>query len=273
MQHSQPDDLTPRLERVAGPPDRVNRLRYRRDERSDALATQLGPHVDAHLVTYRELLDTLDGWHTRWVEETTLNPVGTDRIAACWQMAGRCIGLARALVDLAALGYCAELAPLVRSLHEANRLLIAFAEPEGSNALRRWLAGKQVRAGEIREAIEQAEIARAQLVTDVELAPTVELSRRMHGRLSQADHHDRAWVQDAVIADERRMATGPHPDAARRAAYVGWAGTLVEETVSDVGVTLGALLQGEGFYMAHVKPLLQALEAVRKEFPLTRLTP
>src|SRR5687767_11697715 len=95
----------------------------------------------------------------------------------------------------------------------------------------------------MRGVIEQAEaeVAETARESGVKLPATVELSRTIHGRLSQADHHDRPWVEDAVLSDLRLMAVGPHPDPRRRAAYVAWAGMLVEETVGDIGHTLNTL--------------------------------
>ncbi len=65
--------------------------------------------------------------------------------------------------------------------------MLGFTEREGEAALRRWLNGQQVRAGEMRGVIEQAEaeVAETARESGVKLPATVELSRTIHGRLSQ----------------------------------------------------------------------------------------
>jgi hypothetical protein len=53
----------------------------------------------------------------------------------------------------------------------------------------------------------------------------------------------------------------------RRAGYVAWIGTLVEETVMSVGVALAVFFQ-KSFYYGNVTPVLEAIEAIRRECPI-----
>jgi hypothetical protein len=62
------------------------------------------------------------------------------RPAATWQMAGRCIGIARLVCDALELGYTAECCTLRARCTSADRLADIFPLPEGTDLVRKWLA-------------------------------------------------------------------------------------------------------------------------------------
>jgi hypothetical protein len=59
--------------------------------------------------------DTLEEFHQRIADTTNLDLVGDTRPSAVWQVAGRCISLARAGVVLLRAGFTAEAVVLTRT--------------------------------------------------------------------------------------------------------------------------------------------------------------
>ena len=268
----QNDDLNPELRRRELPTE-VMRARQEYAARATRAEEVLRPRVEAHISTCRMALDALDAQHQRVAGATDLDLVGDTRPAAIWQMAGRCIGLGRALLDLLRLGYCGETIVLARAIHECTRLLSVFGEQGEDELLRKWLADEDdewVKPGEVRKAMERADERMAQAMREAgvdAIQSQVPQSRTMYDYLSRAGHSRRVSVQDSVENDLRRMATGPHPNPVRRAAYVGWGGAVIEEITLFVGEALAPFF-GDGFYEKQIKSLLQSYQAIRQAAPL-----
>jgi hypothetical protein len=92
-------------------------------------------------------------------------------------------------------------------------------------------------------------------------------TRQIYDVLSRIAHTRRSGTTDAVAAELRTMATGPHPDPAIRADYVEYAGHVIEEGVLIVGDALGRFY-GPGWFAEHVKLLIDAIGAARTVTPI-----
>jgi hypothetical protein len=170
--------------------------------------------------------------------------------------------VARALVDLLDGGYTTQTFPMMRSIHESNRLLSAVADVEEEEIAERWIADKEVKQSEAREAEQrQADrIAEQMKAAGVELPPEVQQPTRMVYRgLSKAAHHQRSVVDEAIDFDARAMIYGPDPRTARRVEFVIFAGTLIQEVLLKVGDAL-CVLWGPGFHDGHLRPMLERFQ-------------
>jgi hypothetical protein len=140
-------------------------------------------------------LDFLGTTHQWIADEFGFDLEGETRAAAIWAMSGRCLGIARFMLDGLALGYTAEVLHLARAEQEASRLAEIFGTDEGTELLRKWLADEGdewVRPGEVRKADEAYEKRLAAAMNEAglsEIPPTAERSREIYGEHSQAAHH------------------------------------------------------------------------------------
>jgi hypothetical protein len=224
--------------------------------------------IDGHLAAFRMALDSLEEAHQEIADRFDLDLIGNTRPAAMWQMTGRCIGIARLIVDALAIGYTAEVLHLGRALHEADRLLDAFGDPDEVPLLQTWLADEQwVRPAHGREAEARFEQRLGEAMTAEgrdELQRTEEKTRRVYALYSEATHHRRRWVQDAVAPELRTMLRGPTTVWVRRAMTTATMAAVIEETVMSVGNALERL-HGPGWYDVHVKPYIASFAALRTE--------
>jgi hypothetical protein len=194
------DDLSPRVTARRLPP-RIARNRHLQAASDAAVRERFEQAIAAHVAARRTALDALANAHQALADESNLDLTGDTRPAAVWQMIGRCLGIARAMLDLLALGYMAEVLHLGRALHEAARLLAAIGDPEEDPLLRKWLAGKYVTPSEVRKAEQRYEerLATAMVAEGkADLPRTETLTRQIHRHLSQAAHHQRPAVQGDV---------------------------------------------------------------------------
>lgn len=186
-------------------------------------------------------------------------------------MSGRCIGIARLVLDAVALGYTSEHLILIRSLHEADRILDVFCDPAESGLLARWLADERtIKPSESRKAEQRFEERLGEWMTEVglpELARTEQPTRELYGKYSEAAHHRRAYVQELVSSPLRQMLRGPATAWERRAVAVGVASAAVEEAVESVGSGF-AFFYGVPWYAQNIKPYIESFEALRIAQPL-----
>lgn len=131
------DDLTPPLKRT-GLPAGIRRNREEQRRRDAADRARFESAVDAHIAAHRMALDFLMETHQWIADEYDFDLAGRTRQAAIWALSGRCLGVARVMLDALALGYTAEVLHLARAEHEASRLAEIFGEEEGTDLLRRW---------------------------------------------------------------------------------------------------------------------------------------
>lgn len=274
LENPLPDDELnrPLVPFADGLPAEVEEARRKRNAVDAEMRATYEPRIEAHLDMHRRAIRFLDETH-RWVaDRIDFDLKGDTRLVALWQMAGRCIGIARLILDSLALGYTAEVMHLGRAVHEANRLLNVFHLLNEDALLRRWLAGKYVSPGECRQAEERFDkhLARVMLERGEEPMSTVrgEKSRTMYSDLSEAAHHRRRWTEDAVFPDERMMLTGPTGDFYRRAATAARLLLVVEETVIGVGDAISQVVPQTSWYESNVQPYLDGFESLREGQPL-----
>jgi hypothetical protein len=109
--------------------------------------------IRAHLDAYDAALTELEEGHRFVADETDLELDAKTRQAAMWLVTGRCVGLARASHDLVSTGYTFEAVPVLRSLHEAARLLSLLGHRGEDAIVERWLKGRHVGRGDIMAAV------------------------------------------------------------------------------------------------------------------------
>ena len=263
------DDLMPRPNR-RDLPNAVRRNRETQAATDERDRERFEAAVEANITAHRLALDTLERAHQRLADELDFDLTGDTRLAAVWQLAGRCIGIARLMLDAFELGYTAEVLHLARALHEADRLIEIFTVPEEEDLLRRWLAGEWVRPGEVRAAEERFEQRLEEAMCAAGLPPlrrTNELTRTVYSEHSEAAHHRRRWTQDAVISPLRTMIRGRTTHWLRRAGTTAALLPVVEECVMAIGSGL-AVFYGPDWYERQVKPLLESFAAVGEAQPL-----
>lgn len=254
-------------------PREVEAARSARLQAKAPLKAVYEPRIKAHIDIHRRALAFLSESH-QWIADTfDFDVQGNTRLVAVWQMAGRCIGIARLMLDSLELGYTAEVLHLGRALHEASRLLNVFHMVNEDDLVRCWLAGEYVSPSDCRQAEERFDgfLAEAMKARGEEPMPTRrgEKSREVYGHLSEAAHHRRRWTEDVVFAQERIMFTGPTDDYHRRAATVGSLLPVVEEAVIGVGDALAQVVPQPTWYAECVQPLLDGFAALRDSQPLS----
>jgi len=124
-----PDELNPCVAARKLSP-RIARNRLEQSARNAADGAHLEQPIAAHVMARRIALDMLVATHQALADGCDLDLTGSTRPAAVWQMAGRCLGIAQALIYLVEQGFTAEVLYLGRALHEATRLLSALGDPE-----------------------------------------------------------------------------------------------------------------------------------------------
>jgi hypothetical protein len=266
-------DLNPPLTPAELPPQVLGN-RQAQAANEEVHKRRLEPRIDAHIAAHALALDFLEQTHQAIADRSDLDLIADTRPAAVWQMAGRCIGIARLILDALQLGYAGEVVHLARALHEADRLLEMFEMPGEADLLRRWLADEDdswVRPWEARAAERRFEerLAEAMLAAgEKEIESTLERTRDIYDKHSQAAHHRRRWTQDAVSAPLRSMIRGRAATPwVRRAATTASLVSVVEETTISVGDALSHF-QSAGWYEDQVKPFIQSFEALRQTVPL-----
>jgi hypothetical protein len=265
---AQPEPLRIKPRRL---PAYVERKRARQAATDTADRERYKTPIDAHLAAQRMALDGLEHAHQHLADGYDFDLVADTRPAAIWQMSGRCIGIARLVLDAVALGYTSEHLILIRSLHEADRILDVFCDPAESVLLERWLADERtIKPSESRKAEQRFEERLGEWMTDEglpELPRTEQPSRDLYSKYSEAAHHRRAYVQDLVSSPLRQMLRGPATTWERRAVAVGVAVAAVEEAVESVGGGL-AFFHGAPWYQQNIKPYIESFAALRRARPL-----
>jgi hypothetical protein len=98
----------------------------------ELIAAILQPRFDGHILASQTAIDALIDAHRQIVDRTDLDLDAETRPLAVWELAGRCLALATALLDQLRLGYGPETVGTMRVLHEAvNLLMVAVDEEEG----------------------------------------------------------------------------------------------------------------------------------------------
>ena len=185
-----PDELNPRVTARKLPP-RIARNRLEQASRDATDRARLQQPIAVHLLARRIALDALATAHQALADGCDLDMTGSTRLAAVWQMAGRCLGIAQALICLVEHGFTAEVLHLGRALHEATRLLSALGDPNEDALLRKWLAGEYVSPGTVRAAEERYEERLAAAMAAEgrsELPRTGPVTKKIYTKMSEAGH-------------------------------------------------------------------------------------
>ncbi len=264
-----PDQLNPRVT-ARRLPQRIARNRVEQAARDAADRARLERPIAAHLTARRLALDALAHAHQALADGSDLDLTGRSRPAAVWQMAGRCIGIARALISLIDQGFSAEVLHLGRALHEASRLLSALGNPDEDELLCKWLDGDYVSPGVVRGAEQRYEerLAAAMIAEGKqELPRTGPVTKHIYAKMSEAAHHQRAAVEGEVAPLLRTMPRGPDPTWERRATAASVMLSVVGEGIDAAGEAI-ARFHGAAWYDEHVAPYWAAFEALAREQPL-----
>lgn len=239
---------------------------------------RIGASLDTHLTTFTFVLDTLEADHQVVADQLDFELDGDTRYAAVWQLAGRCIGLGRAVVVLLRASFCAETLVVARTLHECTRLLEALEDVEDGDALLvRWLADNDrayVRPAEARLAERRAEKRHREDMIAGGLHPSgtsdkssADLSADLYDHLSWFGHNRRKATRGFVDVARHTMVRGPHRDPVVVASYVAYGGQAIEEMLLSVGYALSRFI-GLNYLADRVFPLQDALRRARRDAPL-----
>jgi hypothetical protein len=254
-------------------PDEVVRLREDAEEVDKRRLEVLHPRIDGHLHTYETITETLAKEHQRIAEAMDFGLGAETRWTAVWEMSGRCIALCNCAIAQLRAGFGAEVVPTLRAIHEAGQLLSVLAGPDEWDVLKKWLTDGYISAAKARAAedrINKPVIAELKKL-GIELHGNPEpkdLGKQIYDVLSKPAHNMRIALRESLSVPLRRYSYGPHPDPTFRAVNVEYTGQLLEEITMRVGGALGIRFLGKEWYDGTVKPLVAALEAIRREMPL-----
>jgi hypothetical protein len=260
------DDLAPHLARRELPYS-VRHNRELQAQTDQMFRRRFESACEAHILARREALDELERVHQALADDWDLDVVGDTRPAAIWQMSGRCIGIARLMLDAMALGYTAEVMHVARALHEASRLSDVLGDTDEPELLRRWLANEYVSPKDVRKAEERYEERVSVAAGKPELGRTATVTRRVHKQHSEAAHHQRRWAQDAVSPILRVMFRGPIDVWERRIGATSAMLLVVDEGITSIGEALHRFHGGQ-WYGENLTPRLASFAALRAEQPL-----
>jgi hypothetical protein len=91
----------------------------------------------------------------RFAEVTTHDLDADERVNAIWKLSGESLAHSRALLDMLGDGYTAQTWPAMGAIHESNRLLGTVMDHDEDRIAEQWLADKEVKQREAREAEER----------------------------------------------------------------------------------------------------------------------
>lgn len=220
--------------------------------------------ADAALLFFDQTLDWLEGHHSHYAEVTTHDLDAAERVNAIWKLSGESLAHSRTLLDMLGDGYTAQTWPVMRAIHESNRLLGAVIDLDEERIVERWLADQEVKQRDAREAEERQAKRIAQQMKEGGLEPSAvdiaDLARTIYAGMSKAAHHRRSVVDESVDAKARTFTYRTDPDSSRRLEFVIFAGTMVHEVLLTVGDALCALWGRPGFFLEHLQPMLRRFE-------------
>jgi hypothetical protein len=264
-------DLEPPIHQQALPAG-VAANRAAADAEAALLNPLAQPSIDRHIAIYQAAVDALVAVHRSIADGTDIEMRGYTRWSATWEMAGRCLAIGNVLLHDLRGGFASEAIGTLRALHEAAQLLSALAFHEEEEVLRRWLEGEYIPPRTARAVQGRKQALALERMQEAGIEPVggdvVELGRQVYEVLSIGSHHRRAAMEESVAPVLRRFAYGPHPSVHVRAANVEFAGHALEEVVIIVGDSFADILGGD-FYLEQVRPLIDAMNAVRAEAPLS----
>jgi hypothetical protein len=251
-------------------PDEVVSARERQHEADAAIEAIVTARIEAHLHVMAAVLDTLRDQHKRVVEETDFEPLEKTRQSAAWLIAGRCISLGYAIVVCLRAGVTTDVAPLVRTLHEANGALRIMMNADETKLHRKWLRDGYFSANDLRLAQKRMEDSAAVEMLMRGVAPpgrTDELDGLVYGQWSRIAHNRRSGILESYQAALREFAYGTHPDPLFRGVWAGYGAHVMHEVTITVGAMLTKVF-GRHLWMAYIEPAISALDRLQREHPL-----
>lgn len=232
----------------------------------------LEPLIGAHLTAYDaarvELLDA----HRYVADHTSLVLDGQTREAGRWLITGRSLGLAHAAHVAVASGFTVEVIPILRSLHEATRLLSVFGLQGEDELVERWLKGRSVSRGQVMSASRRQEDRYREDMLKHGVAPpgtTSDYFEQQYGRWSEFAHHRRRHLLNQLAVPARVMAVGPHPDWRARAAAVDHFGWYLSELISIGGFAMADL--GRPEWIGRFQGAFHSLLDLQSQVPLSEI--
>lgn len=216
------------------------------------------PELNSAFDEVRGVLRELDAHHQHVADATDLDlvPDPGSRPLALWETSAAALGLANALVGLAALGYHAQLLPTYRALSEMLGVISVLDDENEGEFLSGWLANEQVRQREVRDAASRQSGRIPDHTKDAG-----EIMKRIYSPLSDSSHGRRERVRDYISPSLRAAVTGPHPSWYHRLVFDEVCIALMVQAVMVVGGALDTLYGGR-FYNENITPLVDRLEAV-----------
>jgi hypothetical protein len=112
----EPAHLEPRVHFGALPPAVVAAREHARVE-DERIAAIVQTRIAGHIATYGMAIRTVEQLHVGIADGTDIDLRGDTRWAAVWQLAGRAIGFAHALLVLANAGMGDDALPVARAMH------------------------------------------------------------------------------------------------------------------------------------------------------------
>lgn len=287
----------------------IEHLRQKAAETYAEAERALRPKIEGHIDTYQAGIDALAQTHAELIDRSDLDIDEATRSTAVWDLSGRAISLADALIDQLRRGYGPQSIGTTRLMFEAVTLLEAMTEaPE--EVVRKWLEGRHVPVREAREhlitlAVRSAEesaqageavvdnAAYQALSAEIEATPDYQdfiekrraegrapegiaalveyISRGEYGELShkRGGHNDREGMAHARDARLRQYFYGPHPDPRALAEYVDLAGHDIQRVVIVTGYAFARFFLGSDYQRDLVGALQHSFETVRRTLPLS----
>ena len=177
-----------------------------------------------------------------------------------------------AAVALLRAGYASEVFPLLRSAHENHRTLDALTDTRDTRQLEDWLKDHALPQQRLMRALDRFQRTIREEMRSAGLDELPQLTRhgieQLYEFLSEYSHPRRSAIASTVSTELRLMPVGPHPDVLVRGVTVGYAGTIILETVSTVGFAL-VLIFGPALWRNRIQPTVDQLLQLFDTLPLT----
>lgn len=287
--------------------DVVNRRR-----RAASAAVEVGetldPRIERHLATFQAAVGELARTHAEIIDQSDLDLTALTRSVAVWELSGRAISLANALIDQLGQGYGPQTIGTTRLMFEAVTVLEALTEaPEA--IVKKWLDGGHIPVSEARkhivnlaergreaalEANEALESNPQYLAIVAAIEADDEYKRFVAQRAREGDpvegigvivefitrgeykelsherggHNDRGGFSLSCSSERRQFVYGPHPDPCVRAKYVDVASHDIERVVIVVGYSFARFFLGPNYQREAIELLKEGLAAARGQAPL-----
>jgi len=266
------------------------------DQQCLRLSAVVQPRIDGHLLAYQLVVDDLASAHAAIADQTELDLSAHTRHVAIWEMSGRALSLAGALIDQLRRGYASQTIGTSRLMYESTVLLEAFLVAPPAFVMK-WLDGghipqRDARTEQGKLAVEGSRIAMesgSPLEADpryralvASLGPTglaedadpqtviQHIAREEYREFShpRGGHNDRAGLVYARTATLRRFVYGKQPDPLVRAEFVEEAGHDIERVLISVGYAFARFFLGSAYQTERIHSLQAGFDAVRQEIPL-----